>query len=285
MKMLPQKPSFVRAHPSKSCSRKANLSDSETVVRPSILHRPYFPTPSNNQQRSRLPISVPQTRKPIISNKSETIYESVSSSHQSTNSHIYEIIGSERNARTSTRGEKPKVPPRNSSITGKKVRATFPVPEVQLQDQAKAVLEQTITMPNVLQPNVLKYFQQKLYQSFGADGNEMMMKDSRGLLFPYTHNNNNNNESPSSIFGALNPISGDEKRQQQIDMMLETAQFLATAAYLERAAQKVASSKSRTMDVNAGGYCGALQRAPPSVPPALARRLANRENLGFGKET
>lgn len=50
-----------------------------------------------------------------------------------------------------------------------------------------------------------------------------------------------------------------------------------------RAAQKVASTKSKTMDMNAGGYCGALQRAPPPVPPALARRLANRENLGFGK--
>lgn len=37
------------------------------------------------------------------------------------------------------------------------------------------------------------------------------------------------------------------------------------------------------MDMNAGGYCGALQRAPPPVPPALQRRLANRENLGFGK--
>lgn len=51
-----------------------------------------------------------------------------------------------------------------------------------------------------------------------------------------------------------------------------------------RAAQKVASSSgSRRVDTNAGGFCGALQRAPPPVPPALARRLANRENLGFGK--
>ncbi|KAH8377385.1 hypothetical protein KR093_005178 [Drosophila rubida] len=32
-----------------------------------------------------------------------------------------------------------------------------------------------------------------------------------------------------------------------------------------------------------GGFCGALQRAPPPTPPALARRLASRECYGVGK--
>ncbi|EDW04005.1 kinesin-like protein CG14535 [Drosophila grimshawi] len=32
-----------------------------------------------------------------------------------------------------------------------------------------------------------------------------------------------------------------------------------------------------------GGFCGALQRAPPPMPPGLARRLASRECYGVGK--
>lgn len=44
--------------------------------------------------------------------------------------------------------------------------------------------------------------------------------------------------------------------------------------------------KSRVPDIPAserGGYCGALQRAPPSMPAGLARRLANKDNFGMGK--
>lgn len=32
-----------------------------------------------------------------------------------------------------------------------------------------------------------------------------------------------------------------------------------------------------------GGFCGALQRAPPPMPAGLARRLANKDNFGSGK--
>lgn len=32
-----------------------------------------------------------------------------------------------------------------------------------------------------------------------------------------------------------------------------------------------------------GGFCGALQRAPPPMPAGLARRLANKDNFGMGK--
>lgn len=35
--------------------------------------------------------------------------------------------------------------------------------------------------------------------------------------------------------------------------------------------------------VRNGGFCGALQRAPPTMPSALARRLVNKENYGLGK--
>lgn len=60
-----------------------------------------------------------------------------------------------------------------------------------------------------------------------------------------------------------------------------------------RAAQKLAQGtsvkSSRTTDMSAnsstrnGGFCGALQRAPPPMPPGVARRLANKENYGLGK--
>ncbi|XP_017152577.1 kinesin-like protein GA13060 [Drosophila miranda] len=40
----------------------------------------------------------------------------------------------------------------------------------------------------------------------------------------------------------------------------------------------MASSISRN-----GGFCGALQRAPPPMPPGLARRLSSRECYGVGK--
>ncbi|KAH8409525.1 hypothetical protein KR222_007719, partial [Zaprionus bogoriensis] len=42
------------------------------------------------------------------------------------------------------------------------------------------------------------------------------------------------------------------------------------------------SSSSSNMPRN-GGFCGALQRAPPPIPPGLARRLASRECYGVGK--
>ncbi|XP_037958199.1 kinesin-like protein CG14535 isoform X2 [Teleopsis dalmanni] len=59
----------------------------------------------------------------------------------------------------------------------------------------------------------------------------------------------------------------------------------------KRAAQKLAqsgSTKARTSEMpntsaRNGGFCGALQRAPPPMPPGLARRLANKENYGIGK--
>ncbi|XP_050321681.1 kinesin-like protein GA13060 isoform X1 [Bactrocera neohumeralis] len=81
-------------------------------------------------------------------------------------------------------------------------------------------------------------------------------------------------------------------RHGKIEVRLETAQAMAAAAYYARAAQKLAqthnSTKSRTAELpNAsarnGGFCGALQRAPPPMPPGLARRLANKENYGIGK--
>ncbi|XP_062547409.1 kinesin-like protein CG14535 [Armigeres subalbatus] len=94
----------------------------------------------------------------------------------------------------------------------------------------------------------------------------------------------------------------------KINIALETAKALATAAYIERAAQRLASGSAihhhqasslasslpqslqqQTAKMSAlgggeiGGFCGAIQRTPPPVPAGLARRMANREIVGLGK--
>jgi hypothetical protein len=57
-----------------------------------------------------------------------------------------------------------------------------------------------------------------------------------------------------------------------------------------RAAQRMVSagngtksSRSHGNGADRGGFCGAIQRAPPIMPPSLARRLSNKENMGFGR--
>jgi hypothetical protein len=45
-------------------------------------------------------------------------------------------------------------------------------------------------------------------------------------------------------------------------------------------------AKHKTTDGNGsdrGGFCGALQRFPPTMPTILTRRLSNKENIGFGR--
>ncbi|XP_053692242.1 kinesin-like protein GA13060 [Sabethes cyaneus] len=103
----------------------------------------------------------------------------------------------------------------------------------------------------------------------------------------------------------------------KINIALETAKALATAAYIERAAQRLASgsviqhhhhhqqqqqqqqhqpsqhpSTNMSGSVNMGGvgavaevsgFCGAIHRTPPPVPAGLSRRMANREVVGLGK--
>lgn len=47
-----------------------------------------------------------------------------------------------------------------------------------------------------------------------------------------------------------------------------------------------APARTRVPDipnVERGGFCGVLQRAPPAMPAGLARRLASKENYGMGK--
>lgn len=65
---------------------------------------------------------------------------------------------------------------------------------------------------------------------------------------------------------------------------------LTRLSILFRAAQRIANNnavpKARVPDMpttERGGYCGALQRAPPTMPAGLARRLANKDNFGMGK--
>lgn len=55
-----------------------------------------------------------------------------------------------------------------------------------------------------------------------------------------------------------------------------------------RAAQRMVSAangtkSSRSHNSDRGGFCGAIQRAPPPIPASLARRMSNKENLGFGR--
>ncbi|XP_025830846.1 kinesin-like protein CG14535 isoform X2 [Agrilus planipennis] len=68
------------------------------------------------------------------------------------------------------------------------------------------------------------------------------------------------------------------------------AQASAAAAFFARAAQKLNLSSSphrkkriSSEDAEAAGFCGALQRAPPPVPPALLRRIGVKEVTGVGK--
>ncbi|XP_055632342.1 kinesin-like protein CG14535 [Toxorhynchites rutilus septentrionalis] len=113
------------------------------------------------------------------------------------------------------------------------------------------------------------------------------------------------------VYGGLN--GGDTHKSlitaDKINIALETAKALATAAYIERAAQRLASggviqqhqqqllqqqhhqsqhSSAKMSGAGVGGgeiggYCGAIQRTPPPVPAGLARRMANREVVGLGK--
>lgn len=41
--------------------------------------------------------------------------------------------------------------------------------------------------------------------------------------------------------------------------------------------------RSQATTSEKGGYSGAIQRAPPPMPASLARRMSNKENLGFGR--
>ncbi|XP_052898362.1 kinesin-like protein CG14535 [Anopheles moucheti] len=90
----------------------------------------------------------------------------------------------------------------------------------------------------------------------------------------------------------LSPQRSSSTRSERVNIALETAKAIATAAYIERAAQRLASggseiapvTKNGTTEMSAnGGFCGAIQRAPPPIPAGLARRMANRENIGLGK--
>ncbi|XP_021702212.1 kinesin-like protein CG14535 isoform X2 [Aedes aegypti] len=128
-------------------------------------------------------------------------------------------------------------------------------------------------------------------------------------------------EKPSSAFSAIPVYGGGISAHKsvitadKINIALETAKALATAAYIERAAQRLASGSvihhnhphhqdpssslpqnfhnQQTGKMSAlgsgggsgeiGGFCGAIQRTPPPVPAGLARRMANREIVGLGK--
>lgn len=101
--------------------------------------------------------------------------------------------------------------------------------------QSTMLNETTATAPHVLQPNVLKYFQQKLYESFGnsfaGNGSSIGGGGVCGAVVGQpqkvvARDDVGNND----VVGSL-PNNNSSTR---INAMLETAHFLATAAYLER---------------------------------------------------
>ncbi|XP_055589346.1 uncharacterized protein LOC129741631 [Uranotaenia lowii] len=118
-----------------------------------------------------------------------------------------------------------------------------------------------------------------------------------------------NVNSSGGTMGAAGHANKSVITADGINIALETAKALATAAYIERAAQRLASgsliqqhqnlpqsqlqqqqkhhAKMNAVETMAdiGGFCGAIQRTPPPVPAGLARRMANREVLGLGKES
>lgn len=173
----------------------------------------------------------------------EVIYESLACQ-----SHIYEVIdsGSTRAATVAPAArqlaptprlpaEKPKVPPRNGSKSSSRPQPrtkpppmpaprrvlpvgggeTHPTPQMMVASQPMVVGNQTTVAPHVLQPNVLKYFQQKLYESFG-------------------NSNVGGQPQKAALEAVCTSVEMMPNKSQRIDAMLETAQFLATAAYLER---------------------------------------------------
>lgn len=159
----------------------------------------------------------------------ENMYESISS-RKSSQPHIYEIIDN---------NNKPKVPPRTTTATTRnrgKPNLEWSSPMVmhaqssnhhhyiqQQQHHHQGLLSnvENFNTPHVLQPNVLKYFQQKLYESFGNDP-----QPQRTILEAVCGSN----------AAGVNAANGETciNGKNRIDVMLETAQFLATAAYLER---------------------------------------------------
>uniref|UniRef100_A0A182Q788 Uncharacterized protein n=1 Tax=Anopheles farauti TaxID=69004 RepID=A0A182Q788_9DIPT len=98
----------------------------------------------------------------------------------------------------------------------------------------------------------------------------------------------------------LEPLLTVREQQTGAEPGLEELQLLTFLVKLEQAAQRLASGGSEiapspttttttttthgTTEMSAnGGFCGAIQRAPPPIPAGLARRMANRENIGLGK--
>lgn len=84
----------------------------------------------------------------------------------------------------------------------------------------------------------------------------------------------NTNINPNTNANANSNTSGNKSTNS----LLTSVQSNQT----NMAGQKLTNGGSMTRN---GGFCGALQRAPPTMPSALARRLVNKENYGLGKVT
>lgn len=81
-------------------------------------------------------------------------------------------------------------------------------------------------------------------------------------------------------------------REEGVPKLIEFEIFLLFHRTVQRMVSASTSSagavstKHKATDVSGaehGGFCGALQRFPPNTPAILTRRLANKENIGFGR--
>ncbi|XP_058814838.1 kinesin-like protein CG14535 [Topomyia yanbarensis] len=242
------------------------------------------PTPVTNQRQQ-------QTHKLSKGDGGENLYESIHSNY-----HIYEKIEA-----TNKRGSRleqyvkppPPLQPRPRSLP---VGATLCPSQNQITAPKSMNQRHSTSIPYKLtSPDVLRAMKSPIAES----------------LSPIA-------EKPSGSAIPVYGTGGGHKlliTADKINIALETAKALATAAYIERAAQRLASgsviqhqqqqqhhqtqhSNTKMSGTGAGGvaavsggivggeiggFCGAIQRTSPSVPAGLARRMANREIGGLGK--
>ncbi|XP_053673857.1 kinesin-like protein CG14535 [Anopheles nili] len=199
----------------------------------------------------------------------DNLYESVRSNY-----HIYEKIDSRR-----------------SSLSG----STPPVPSASSSSVASSLEQYIRPVAPLLVPPPL-HPRPKSHPSGGIDhhqSNEPNLHELQPSTQPLRLNCTGSTDlSPIQERPPLPPATvRTSGRPDRVNIALETAKARATAAYIERAAQRLASggnetatTKNCTTEMSAnGGFCGAIQRASPPVPAGLARRMANRENIGLGK--
>lgn len=72
--------------------------------------------------------------------------------------------------------------------------------------------------------------------------------------------------------------------REKVYLMMSSTKFSSRAAQrMVSAGNGTKTSRTHANGADRGGFCGAIQRSPPVLPPSLARRLSNKETMGFGR--